>query len=64
MRQTTALIGALALSAFLTAACHHEPPRHEGPMEKAGEKMDKGLDKLGDKMQEGGQKLQDKAHGD
>ena len=65
MRRTTALIGAFALSAFLTAACHREPPpRHEGPMEKAGEKMDKGVNKLGEKMEEGGQKLQDKAHGD
>jgi len=60
MQRTTALIGALALSAFLTAACHREPPRHEGPMEKAGEKMDKGLNKLGEKMEEGGEKLQDK----
>jgi hypothetical protein len=64
MRFPKVLIAALVLGAFTMIACHHEPERNQGPAEKAGEKIDKGLGKLGEKMEEGGQKLQDKARGD
>jgi hypothetical protein len=49
-------------SGLMLVACHEHT--HQGPAERAGEKIDNGLSKLGDKMQEGGEKLQDKAHGD
>jgi hypothetical protein len=63
MRFPKVFVAALVGSAFTLVACH--PNRHqEGPAEKAGEKIDKGLSKMGEKMEEGGQKLQDKARGD
>jgi predicted small secreted protein len=62
MQFSRVLVAALVVSAFSLAACH--PNRHEGPAERAGEKIDKGLNKMGEKMEEGGQKLQDKARGD
>jgi len=60
MKLAKFLIATIALSAFSLVACNRPPERHEGPAEKAGEKIDKGLNKLGEKMEEGGEKLQDK----
>jgi hypothetical protein len=48
-------------SAFAVAACHSRS--NEGPAERAGEKIDKGISKLGEKMEEGGERLQEKAQG-
>jgi hypothetical protein len=52
----------LLIGTFSISACHSH--RTEGPAEKAGQKIDSGLQKMGEKMEEGGQKLQDKARGD
>jgi len=62
MRMTRTLVAASIALAFSIAAC--ESRRHEGPAERAGEKVDQGAKKLGEKMEEGGQKLQEKARGD
>lgn len=62
MRIANWMIIGLTAAAFTVAACHSRS--HEGPAERAGEKIDSGMSKLGQKMQEGGEKLQDKAHGD
>ena len=59
MRTIRVLVAVLALAGFSVAACHSH--RGEGPAQRAGAKMDEGLEKLGEKMSEGGQKLQEKA---
>lgn len=56
------LLAVLVITAFSLAACRSS--RHEGPAERAGQKMDQGLEKMGEKMEDAGQKMQEKARGD
>jgi hypothetical protein len=51
----------LIASAFLLFALGCE--KHEGPAEKAGKDIDKGMDKLGHEMDKAGEKLKDKTGG-
>jgi hypothetical protein len=54
-------VAALVIAMFSAMACH---THSAGPAERAGQKIDSGIQKMGEKMEEGGQKLQDKARGD
>jgi hypothetical protein len=54
-------VAALVIGMFSIVACHSH---NAGPAERAGQKVDSGIQKMGEKMEEGGQKLQDKARGD
>jgi hypothetical protein len=62
MSSIKTFLAVLVVTAFSLAACSH--PRHEGPAERAGQKMDKGFEKMGEKMESAGQKMQEKARGD
>jgi len=61
MRFAKVLIVTAVLSGFSFAACSSKS--HQGPAERAGEKIDEGMSKVGEKMEEGGEKLQEKARG-
>jgi predicted small secreted protein len=61
MHLARTFVAALVIGTFSMAACHSHSA---GPAERAGQKIDNGLQKMGEKMEEGGQKLQDKAEGD
>jgi len=37
--------------------------KHEGPAERAGKELDKGMDKAGQQMEKAGEKLKDAADG-
>jgi len=62
MRLARTFAAGLVIGTFSIAACNSH--RNEGPAERAGQKIDNGMQKMGEKMEEGGQKLQDKATGD
>ena len=51
----------LIASAFLLFALGCE--KKEGPAEKAGKDIDKGMDKVGQQMEKAGEKLKDKTGG-
>lgn len=51
----------LIASAFLLFALGCE--KHEGPAEKAGKDVDKGMDKVGHEMEKAGEKLKEKTGG-
>jgi hypothetical protein len=63
MASIKTFLAVLVVTAFALAACSHPEPK-EGPAEKAGSKIDKGLEKMGEKMEDAGEKMQDKARGD
>jgi hypothetical protein len=61
MHLARTFVAALVIAMFAAVACHSHS---EGPAERAGQKVDRGIQKMGEKMEEGGQKLQEKARGD
>jgi hypothetical protein len=62
MHLARSFVAALVIAMFSVLACHSS--HSVGPAERAGQKVDSGIQKMGEKMEEGGQKLQDKARGD
>lgn len=55
----TTLLAALAAVTML--ACHHETRGGDGPMENAGEKVDRAADRAGDKIDRAAEKVGDDA---
>ena len=62
-KKKACLTAAGAAMVLYLYGCQSEPPP-QGPMEKAGEKIDDAAGKVGEKMEEAGEKMQEKAHGD
>jgi len=61
MKKATKALPLLLSGAFLLFALGCE--KQEGPAEKAGKDIDKGLDKVGQEMEKAGEKLKDKTGG-
>ena len=60
-RSRALLFGALIVSGSLLVACPKESD--QGPAERAGSKIDEGMEKLGEKMEDAGEEMQEKARG-
>jgi hypothetical protein len=61
-RSTTAVFSAFLLASTLALACSDRSSG--GPGQRAGAKMDDGLERLGEKMQDAGEEMQEKARGE
>lgn len=61
-RPTIAIFSALLLAGTLTIACSDRSKR--GPGQRAGAKVDEGIERLGEKMQDAGEAMQEKARGE
>jgi hypothetical protein len=61
-RPAIAIFSALLLLGTLAVACSDRSNR--GPGQRAGAKMDEGIERLGEKMQDAGEKMQEKARGE
>jgi HAD superfamily hydrolase (TIGR01549 family) len=59
--KTNKMLAAAVFTTFVlltTVGCEE----HKGPAERAGEKMDKGMEKAGEKLEDAGDKMKDAAH--
>lgn len=61
-RRTIAIFSALLLAGALTVACSDRSKR--GPGQRAGARVDEGIERLGEKMQDAGEEIQEKARGE
>ncbi len=60
MKKATKALPLILSGAFLLFALGCE--KHEGPAEKAGKEIDKGIDKAGEQMEKAGDKLKEETH--
>lgn len=61
MNMRKSVIAALAMSIFLVGASGCT--KQEGPMERAGKKIDKTVEKGGEQVEKAGEKIQEEAKG-